>query len=248
MKKLKALLGVITCVFALTACGGASNPARIQGETLDQQTEAMLVQSGEQAVSYMQQIDAAGGIDQYKDDKILFPALESWHSSAADIGTVNGFTNEYAVQTADDEYTINIGIDGTDHDANVVIVASSDGQQLKTDSITTNVNYSLGEMMGQAGLNTVLGMGTTFIVLIILMALISLFKYIPKLQAAFAKMPEEKEAPAPAPAAVAAPVVQETDDNELIAVIAAAVAASEGSATTDGYVVRSIRKSRKKGF
>ena len=248
MKKLKALLGVITCVFALTACGGASNPARIQGETLDQQTEAMLVQSGEQAVSYMQQIDAAGGIDQYKDDKILFPALESWHSSAADIGTVNGFTNEYAVQTADDEYTINIGIDGTDHDANVVIVASSDGQQLKTDSITTNVNYSLGEMMGQAGLNTVLGMGTTFIVLIILMALISLFKYIPKLQAAFAKKPEEKEAPAPAPAAAAAPVVQETDDNELIAVIAAAVAASEGSATTDGYVVRSIRKSRKKGF
>lgn len=249
MKKLKALLGVITCVFALTACGGASNPARIQGETLDQQTESMLIQSGEQAVSYMQQIDAAGGIEQYKDDEILFPALESWHSSAEDIGTVNGFTNEYAVQTADDEYTINIGIDGTDHDANVVIVASSDGQQLKTDSITTNVNYSLGELMEQAGLNTVLGMGTTFIVLIILMALISLFRYIPKLQAAFAKKPEEEAAPAPAPAAAAAvPAAQTTDDNELIAVIAAAVAASEGAVTTDGYVVRSIRKSRKKGF
>ena len=111
------------------------------------------------------------------------------------------------------------------------------------------MNYSLGELMEQAGLNTVLGMGTTFIVLIILMALISLFRYIPKLQAAFAKKPEEEAAPAPAPAAAAAvPAAQTTDDNELIAVIAAAVAASEGAVTTDGYVVRSIRKSRKKGF
>ena len=37
--------------------------------------------------------------------------------------------------------------------------------------------------------------------------------------------------------------VQE-DDLELIAVIAAAIAASEGAASTDGYVVRSIRRIR----
>ena len=36
-----------------------------------------------------------------------------------------------------------------------------------------------------------------------------------------------------------------SDDTELVAVIAAAVAAYEGSGSTDGFVVRSIRKSNK---
>ena len=55
-------------------------------------------------------------------------------------------------------------------------------------------------------------------------------------------------APAPTPAPVAAVPVQEenlTDDLELVAVIAAAIAASEGRTTTDGLVVRSIRKANK---
>ena len=51
----------------------------------------------------------------------------------------------------------------------------------------------------------------------------------------------------PAPAAAPAPVVEEvvtvdeTDDLELIAVITAAIAAQEGT-STDGFVVRSIRR------
>ena len=35
---------------------------------------------------------------------------------------------------------------------------------------------------------------------------------------------------------------EQSDDLELVAVIAAAIAASEGAASTDGYVVRSIRR------
>ena len=50
-------------------------------------------------------------------------------------------------------------------------------------------------------------------------------------------------APAPVAAPVAEPVVEDvTDDGELVAVIAAAIAASEGKTSTDGFVVRSIRK------
>ena len=48
-----------------------------------------------------------------------------------------------------------------------------------------------------------------------------------------------------APAPVAAVPVQEADNSELIAVIAAAIAASEGT-STDGFVVRSIRKINRK--
>ena len=54
-----------------------------------------------------------------------------------------------------------------------------------------------------------------------------------------------KAAPAPAPAPVEEAPVEETDDLELIAVISAAIAASE-QAPADGFVVRSIRRRGRK--
>ena len=58
--------------------------------------------------------------------------------------------------------------------------------------------------------------------------------------AAAKKKKEEEKAETPAPAA---PVVEETltDDLELVAVISAAIAATEGT-TTDSFVVRSIHR------
>ena len=90
-----------------------------------------------------------------------------------------------------------------------------------------------------------MGMGTVFAVLILIAVLIYCFTYIPKIQAAFAK--KEKKVEAAADNAVAQIVENEAvqeDDLELIAVIAAAIAASEGAASADGYVVRSIRRIR----
>ena len=56
-------------------------------------------------------------------------------------------------------------------------------------------------------------------------------------------------APAAAPAPAPAPAEEEqeeelADDGELVAVIAAAIAAYEGSTSTDGFVVRSIKRSK----
>lgn len=101
----------------------------------------------------------------------------------------------------------------------------------------------LGEAMAKAGLNTLIGMGTVFIVLILISLIISCFGVIPKIQKAFAKdKAEGQTAGKEAAAAVQAEetAVDETDDLELVAVIAAAIAASEGAVTTDGFVVRSI--------
>ena len=101
----------------------------------------------------------------------------------------------------------------------------------------------MGEIMFKAFLNTVIGMGTVFVVLILISLIISCFTLVSKFEAK-----QKKEEPAPA----AAPVVEQiaakeelSDDTELVAVIAAAVAAYEGAASTDGFVVRSIRKSNK---
>ena len=115
--------------------------------------------------------------------------------------------------------------------------------------------YSKTELMKQAGMNTLLGMGTVFIVLIFISFIISLFKFLPAL---FAKKPkiedlkkEEGRPAAPAKAAAPAPVAGNLmNDAELVAVITAAIYAAEGQAgngavSKDKLVVRSIRRARK---
>lgn len=113
---------------------------------------------------------------------------------------------------------------------------------------------SLGESMKTAALNTVLGMGITFIMLIIISFVISLLKYLPgsggsknKTQkkekntkkATVTKSTDEEEIAAVIAAATAA----SQDDTELVAVISAAIAAATGT-STDSFVVRSIKKRR----
>ena len=115
-------------------------------------------------------------------------------------------------------------------------------------SVTTNVQYSFGELMVKALMNTAIGMGTVFVVLILISIIISAFVFIPRIQASFSKkgnQPEEVKKEAAVSSAPAPAVVEEedlSDDLELVAVIAAAIAASEGASSTDGFVVRSIRR------
>lgn len=118
--------------------------------------------------------------------------------------------------------------------------------------------------MPQALVNTALGMGTVFLVLILISFIIYLLKFVPALlETLFSGKKQEetvsvsrpapapKAAPAagsaPAPSAGKAPAVKSsTDDTQLAAVIMAAIMAAmeqEGSAVpVDGLVIRSIKK------
>jgi sodium pump decarboxylase gamma subunit len=119
---------------------------------------------------------------------------------------------------------------------------------LSMESAALNPVESMGGLMTKAALNTLIGMGTVFVMLIMISLIISLFNFIPKIQAAFSKKDKEEEAKNAgidkAVTQIAAQEEPEADDTELVAVIAAAIAASEGAASTDGFVVRSIRKVR----
>ena len=54
-------------------------------------------------------------------------------------------------------------------------------ENLNMESMDISAKYAIGEILQKAGLNTVLGMGTVFAVLIFLAFIISLMKYIPML-------------------------------------------------------------------
>ena len=108
----------------------------------------------------------------------------------------------------------------------------------------TACGSDLGSKMTTAALNTLIGMGTVFAVLIIIIGVISLFRFIPIIQDKLTKKNAVKESADSAATQIvqAEEVTEVSDDLELVAVIAAAIAASEGAASTDGFVVRSIRK------
>lgn len=240
MKKLLAILGVITCMVGLCACGqeGTATATSAEDEYLVQQFEAMVEQ--------INTIVSQGAVEQYASvDAVSYNALVDWQNALDDIGEYTG-TNGGSVEHGDEDIVISINVTGSEHNAVVEFVLSSDGTALE--GVSTNIEYSVGENMWRAFLNTLIGMGTVFVVLILICLIISAFGVIPKIEA---KMKAKEKQPIPevkaAPVATPAAAVEEelSDDTELVAVIAAAIAAYEGSASTDGFVVRSIRKSKK---
>ena len=113
--------------------------------------------------------------------------------------------------------------------------------------ITTNVEYTMKEKIQQAGMNTLLGMGTTFAILILLALVIALFgKVVGDASNRTSRKTVVQETAAPVAAIPEEDTEELVDDTELVAVIAAAIAAFEGAQSVDGFVVRSIRKARRK--
>lgn len=234
MKKIWAILAMITCMFCLAACGEdevengpiSREQAQQIGTTIVDQMNTIVVQDAiQQSVG---------------DDAVLVNGFEGWKSALKDIGTYNG-VSDASVSFKEGEVIISVEVLGSSHNAEVEIIL--DDKLSSYIGITTNVHYSTGEILAKAGMNTLIGMGTVFVVLILISLIISCFTLISKLEAK-----QKKEEPAPAQA----PVVQQiaakeelSDDTELVAVIAAAIAAYEDAASTDGFVVRSIRKSNK---
>ena len=174
-------------------------------------------------------------------------AVESWSKAAEDMGSYEGIESVTSELQAD-EGVITVKVNGSLRDADVEIVLDANVEG-SISSITTNVVYTFGEKMEKAGLNTLLGMGTVFVVLILISLIISCFVLIPKLQAMFTKKPDNKEIKTTAVDNTIAQIIEKeelSDDLELVAVISAAIAASAGAASTDGFVVRSIRRAGSK--
>ena len=245
MRKLLVILGMVTCMAGLSACGQEKAET---GPISNEQAEEI-------GVTTVQQLDiivSQNAIDQYIAQEVVYDGLENWKSALEEIGTFEG-TDGVDVKFDDDETIINVHVLGSDHDATVEIILEYDRAQQASQyvSITTNINYSFAELMKKAALNTLIGMGTVFVVLILISLIISCFNIIPKIQEKKKKKAEGQAADTTA-AVQADPVVAQiaakeelADDTELVAVIAAAIAAYEGSGSTDGFVVRSIRKSNK---
>ena len=259
-KKIYSLLLMLVCIFALSACGEevrvekstaeiafapedvfyyVTQPEMLLGEPL---TEEMVAEAEHQ---YRQVADVRS--------PQMLAVLAGWRSYQASIDSIGNPQRDesqpmYFVEGKDGGVIAVFHIKGEKHPATIEIAYNSFDE---LQSVTVSVQLTLQEAMQRAATNTMIGMGTVFVMLIVIMIIISLLKIVPTLQEAFAK---KEEAPAEAVDKAIENIIEreaaeeETDDNELIAVIAAAIAAAEATAagsaeiSTEGFVVRSIRR------
>ena len=235
-KKVSSLCTVLLMMAVLTLTGASS----VWAEEIDDTVKQTLVTTAE---GLTDTIVALGDedIENYSQssDAFTVSAMSAWAGSKSELGALKERTGETEVKASDDGYTVTVPASFEKADANFVYVF--DASTGAPTSLTVDVQYSMAETLRRAVMNTIMGIAIVFIILIFLSFLIYQFRFIQNPEAK-----KKAQAAAPAPAAPAPVAVQETaDDTELIAVIAAAIAAAEGT-TTDGFVVRSIRKINRK--
>ena len=193
MKKILVSLSIVFSLLCLCACSGNAK------SNATYMTDEEALSLGSSAASLVSQVVSQGMEDSYVanveyqggDPAVYRNAFESWKNAQADIGDFLGvgklISNSMEIDVLGNvrEGTIQVELLGTSHDA-VLEILCENGD---ISSITTNVNYSFAENMEKAGLNTLLGMGTVFCVLILISIIISMFNLIPKIQSAFRKKP-----------------------------------------------------------
>lgn len=261
MKKFIAFLCTLTCILGLTACGGSGEALTAYEQQKVLYAEQSLSQDMVQVLSFFMDDEAYTAYSEYTMEELeylaesqlgvlvdgygLKTAMESFHLSGQATGAVLQVTSATA-EIKGSQIIVNAKADCEKKDANIELIFSND-MFMKLEGAALNPVSTKSELMEKAGLNTLLGMGTVFAVLILISAIIASFALIPKIQAAFTKKNKNEVNNTGIDNAVAQiaqqeEILEEADDTELVAVIAAAIAAYEGSTNTDGFVVRSIRR------
>ena len=242
LKKASSVFTAVVCAASITFSGASLVMADSE---IDDQTKTTIETTAEGLTDTIIPLtDEEIAAYQESGDAFTESAMTAWDSVREELGNLKE-TGSAEIEFSDDQYTATVPAEFEKEDAEFIYVFD---KNLTPTSMSVDVKYSFATTMKNAALNTVMGLGTVFVILAMLIFLISLFQFIPGsgVQQEKAKKKAAEEAAAnPAPAPVAAAPVQEADNSELIAVIAAAIAASEGT-STDGFVVRSIRKINRK--
>lgn len=234
----------MVCVLALTL---AMSVCAFAADTVTEDEAANYKSAAETLISQIAGFSDEE-IDNYlaQDDAFTTATMESWKSVKDELGAYSSIVSQ-DVEKDGDVVTISTVAQFEKAKADVVLMLDL-GQQMYT-SMTYSVQYSLAANMQRAGMNTLMGIGIVFLMLLFLSFVIGLFKYIEKFQnvgkkKAAEEAPKAEEAPAPAIAQSEAADEDFADDLELVAVISAAIAAYENT-SGDSFVVRSIKKSNK---
>ena len=144
--------------------------------------------------------------------------LTAWRAAEEECGF---YAETDDLQTVIDRFHMEMTSDGVSLKGQMAFaqrsadVTFSFGRDGSLKALTAGGKYSTGEILKKAGLNTLIGMGTVFVVLILISLLISTFRYIPAVKERFSRNhTAEEESAAENAAAPAAAAVIETQPKE----------------------------------
>lgn len=270
IKRIWLALCMSVLLLALSGCAASSDTQ----EELDPTVVITMQQGAQQYLALFssltdEQLDQYIAQSEANKDYVMESAFKSWDNVKDDLGAYVS-SGIVTVEETDDGYIARLQAAFEKRNMEFSLIVSDDLSEIEGISFTPE--YTVAEKMSKAAMNTLIGMGVVFLVLIFISWLISLFKYINRFEAKYkeaeakkaaqaakpaaparAPAPVQTAASAPAPVQQAAPTAvpahpavfeaeDVSDDMELISVIAAAIAAAEGKTAANGLVVRSVKR------
>ena len=244
-RKISLLLCVLVMALSFVGCS-EEKVSKTTKETLEQSAEVFISSFSQMAD---EDLESFKTVSDFQLDYIMMSnylpvtgenfltIINSWQAAEAECGEYVGH-GDYEVVVKNDGYEVSTEAEYEDRKATILFVFD---ENMNVESMDVSAIFSMGEILAKAGLNTLLGMGTVFAVLIFLAFLISLMQYIPVLMELFEKKNKKMEVQDTVETEAVVEAAEMSDDLELVAVITAAIAAQEGT-STDGFVVRSIRR------
>lgn len=251
------LLSMIAVLVFLTGCGAAKESNSYDDELLKQTSEMIITQLlsnvTEESLTQAQKMDEFAFQSQLYNlgipmtPQVYVESADGWIQAQEECGAYIEH-GDYNIEVEKDTVKLTTAARFKERSANITFTYD-DKSYLQ--SVTVSADYSMGEILKKAILNTLLGMGTVFLVLIFISIIISLLKYVPDLLAGKRKTREQKVEQIEQRAASvtensesAAVIAEESEDmadTVLVAVIAAAIASAE-EISPQSFVVRSIKR------
>ncbi len=235
-KKIFLIAAMCLMLLGLAACS-QTDPTTADYNGVSYEELKANCQGTVQTLTYMSEEDKAyyqqGGAE------MIVNLINRWDEAVAEYGSFVDF-GDFVVTKSGKTLTAAQTLKMEKRDIILTYVYTYHSMQVE--DITLDAVFSVGEKMSKALMNTIMGILVVFAVLIIICLLIfcfNIFPYLEKNKAEQTAVPAKEIAPAPQ--AAVQQEAQQADDGELVAAIAAAIAAAEGT-STDGFVVRSIRR------
>lgn len=243
IKRVILMLCMVTCLLSLAACTNQ------QANTIDEEMRVGLQELGKgqmETFASLPEEEFELYIKEFKKQGMdsMVSAMEGYQVTVKEEGVFQSLEQDnIAVAKTEDGYAITMNTVFGTRDVVVTLNVNEEVDELL--SMSFNPVYTVAEKLAKAAMNTLMGMGTVFAVLIFISVLIGCFKYISVWENK-GKGQEVKSVDVPkvVEETVGEEVLTEvlTDDLELVAAITAAIAAFENT-SADGLVVRSIKRS-----
>ena len=169
--------------FGLAGCTSNSETLEYDEETIQQATEFLIEYCNsvdeDTIEEWNSRTDFAVEQELYSAGLPFTPesflgAMDSWQSGIDECGAYAEH-GEFNFEATADELTVTVPARFEERSATLEFIYD---ENLYLDSMTVSGIYSTGEILEKAGLNTVLGMGTVFCVLIFISIIIWLLKFI----------------------------------------------------------------------